>query len=89
MIVGGHRTTFTTVAPPYGIEFVVFGEKRGKISKMEKLDNLLAGKVKALRFTLSKTDDIVKKGNKIALNSTSSRCVELDVRCYSKVKTRY
>ena len=34
---------------------------------MEKLDGLLAGKVKALRFTLSKTDDIVGKGNKTAL----------------------
>jgi hypothetical protein len=58
------------VAPSDGIEIRSFGEKLTRQifrTKMEKLDDLLAGKVKALRFTLSKTDDIVGKGNKIAL----------------------
>jgi hypothetical protein len=58
------------VAPSDGIEIRSFGEKLTRQiyrTKMEKLDGLLAGKVKALRFTLSKTDDIVGKGNKTAL----------------------
>ena len=59
-----------TVAPSYGIEIrsLVSARNTANISnKMEKLDSLLAGKVKALRFTSRKTDDIVKKGNKTAL----------------------
>ncbi|XP_028416198.1 uncharacterized protein LOC114539993 [Dendronephthya gigantea] len=46
---------------------------------MEKLDSVLTGKMKALRFTLSKTDEIIGKRNKTAierhrdtLNSMSS-----------------
>jgi len=57
-----------TVAPPTGLEDAQQASSDHKAENMEKLQADIQGKVKLLKFTLGKTDEVVESNSALAIN---------------------